>query len=431
MRLVVAQVLLLSLWAMSAVAATIPPEKAEDGLELALHRTASLHPSVKSKLEELRALGFDLDSAKAQRYPLLGLEAGSTVDVAGSATATSGSDRLDRVQAVVKQPLWVGGRIDGAIDQAAVREKTGSLALLATQRQLMEETAATYAAILGARNRLTAAQENVAEHERLQQLITRRQDGGVASEADMQLASSRVSQAMAQQQQLQGALATALNQLQALTQQPIAAQELVPAGLHQLPVEASLAAEVEEVSASIRQRQAEVELARTAADLAKADMMPSLYAKVEQDLLASSDNGDDLLGTRVGLVLEGSINGMGLTGWNKVQSAETRIGAAKREVEAARTEVRRTVQALLIDLRSNELIAASNERLVQSTRQTLESFMRQYDAGRKSWLDVLNTQRDLASARLDLEQSRSALLATRLRLAVLHGQFDQLAGVRP
>jgi adhesin transport system outer membrane protein len=407
---------------------------AVDGLAVALRKTVTLHPSVRSKVEELKALGFDLDSAKVLRYPTLGLQASSTSDLTGSTTTTTGGDQYDNmhtVLAVVKQPVWMGGRIDGAIDQAAGKQKAGALAVLGVQRQLMEETAATYAGIIGARKRLATAVDNVREHRRLQELITRRQTGGIASEADIQLASSRVTQAVAQQLQLEGTLARALNDLRALTQEPMAANDEIPPELAYLPSPDTIVSGVEDASATVRQRLAEVEVARTTAELAKSDMMPSLYAKMEQDVVSSSNQGDEPLGTRVGAVLEGSLDGLGFSGWNKVQSSETRTRGAKREVDAARNDVQRTVQGLLSDLHSYQMVMRSNEQLVQSTRQTLDSFLRQYDAGRKSWIDVLNTLRDLASARLDLEQNRNALLVTKLRLATQLGQLDILAGVTP
>jgi outer membrane protein, adhesin transport system len=330
---------------------------------------------------------------------------------------------------VAKQPLWTGGRIEGGINQATVKQKIGTLALLDVQRQLMESTVATYAAILGDRKRLEAAILNVHEHERLQTLITRRASGGIASQADIQLASSRVSQAIAQRLQLEATLLRTQNDLLALTQQAIPAVEQVPSNLTELPATDGIAADVEKISATVQQRLLEVELARTATDLATADMLPTLYVKMEQDMYTSTADGEIPQGNRVGVVLEGNIEGLGLSGWKRVKSSESRVGAAKKNVESARNDVRRQVQGLLTDLNSQQLILQSNELLVQSTEKTLDSFMRQYDAGRKSWVDVLNTQRELSDARLNLEQTRSALLVTKLRLAAQCGQFDLLAGV--
>lgn len=398
----------------------------QDGIDVALRLTATSHPSVASKREELKALGFDLESAEFQRFPILSVSASTTDDISGSSPDTN--DQYDRVIAVVRQPLWVGGRIDGAISQAKVKQEIGRLSLLAVQRELMESTVAAYAGAQGARQRLAAAELNVGEHERLNSLITRREQGGMASLADVQLASSRLSQALAQKIQLEAAMQRALNDLLALTRQPLPAAKEVPADFTELPPLERVAADIEETSATLQQRLREVDLARVSVALARAELLPRLYAKLEQDVYTSSENGEDPEGTRVGLVMEGAVEGMGVSGWKKIRSSDARVVAAEQNVESTRNDLRRRVQALLTDLQSLQLVLKSNEMLVQSTELTLASFLRQFDAGRRSWVDVMNAQREMSEARLALEQTRSSLLETKLRLAVQLGQFDQQAG---
>lgn len=401
----------------------------QDGLVTALQLAVRQHPSAKSRMEELKALGFDFESAESRRYPSLSVQASSTGSVVGS-TVNSG-DQYHAVVAVVRQPLWVGGRIDGGIDQAAAKLKIGKLSLLTVQRQLMENTAATYVAVRGARTKLAAAELNVQEHERLKSLISRRASGGIASQADVQLASSRLSLAEAQRIQLDAALQSALNDLLALTQQELSAAIPVNAALTVLPDKAEVAPGVEKASPLIQQRLLEVELARTAAYLTKAEMMPSLYAKFEQDVYTRTESGDVPQGTRIGLVLEGAVEGLGFSGWKRIKSSDARIVAAQRDVETARNDARRQAHMLLTDLQSQQLMQQSYASLVTSTTETLDSFMRQYDAGRKSWVDVLNTQRELSEARLSLEQAVSQVFDRKLRLAVQLGLLDVQAGVTP
>ncbi|MDQ6992374.1 MAG: hypothetical protein Q9M31_02795 [Mariprofundus sp.] len=50
--------------------------------------------------------------------------------------------------------------------------------------------------------------------------------------------------------------------------------------------------------------------------------------------------------------------------------------------------------------------------------------MRQYKAGHKAWLEVLNIQREMSSQRLQLVQTKDDWLLTSLRLMVLTGRFD-------
>ncbi|HZV81523.1 MAG TPA: TolC family protein [Geobacteraceae bacterium] len=395
------------------------PSPDQDGIIVALRSAAVLHPTIRSRVEEFRALGFDLSSEEARRYPSLSLQAQSM------------TDDQTQVFARLQQPIWVGGRIDGAIDQAGAKLQVGKTSLLAVQRQVMEDTAATYAALQGIRQRLKAADLNVQEHEKLLTLISRRQVGSIASEADVRLARSRLTLAVSQREQLRGQLTRTITDLQALTQMPLDAAEPVPEALMALPERSSIVPGVTDASAAVRQRQLEVDVARTEAELRKADMMPSLYARFDQDIYSSNKVGTLPVETRAGIVLEGSLEGVGFSGWNRVRSADSRVDAARRDVESARNEARRRAQALLAEVESLQVIMQSNEDLVSATEGTLASFMRQYDAGRKSWVDVLNAQREFSDARLSLEQTRSSLQENRLRLAVELGMLDSAAEIKP
>ncbi|AAR33612.1 TolC family protein [Geobacter sulfurreducens] len=387
-----------------------------DGLDVALNFAAIGHPSIKSQVAELKALGSDLKSAEYKRYPALTIQAQTM------------TNNQNQVVAVVQQPLWVGGRIDGGIEQADVGLRIGRAALLDVRRRVMEETSAAYATLRGALQRLKAAELNVGEHEKLKGLVSRRVEGGVASNADILLAESRLSQAIAQRIQLKGAVSRARSDLLALTQQPVAGNEPVPAHLLELPEPERMAEMIVKTSATVEQRILKVEDARITSRLAVASMMPALYAKVEQNVYVAERYGETPHETRFGVVLQGSVEGLGLSGWKKVKASDSRIDAARKEVAAAENDVRRQAEALVTDILSLRQVVRSYELLVTSTEETLASFLRQYDAGRKSWVDVLNAQREFSEARISLEQARSSLEEASLRLAARLGQLDSFTG---
>lgn len=56
----------------------------------------------------------------------------------------------------------------------------------------------------------------------------------------------------------------------------------------------------------------------------------------------------------------------------------------------------------------------------------LGSYQRQYVAGTKSWLDVLNIQREFSEQQLQLVQSKSDWEIYSLQLAALTGGLDPL-----
>lgn len=385
-----------------------------EGIVAALRNAVALHPSIKSRLNELNALDLELQSEKARRLPSLSLQAQAL------------TDEQSQVFARVQQPLWVGGRIDGAIEQAGMRLRSGHTSLLALQRQLMEETAAAYAVLIGFSRRLAAIDRNVAEQEKLLGLISRRQAGSIASEADVRLARARLTLAITQREQAKGELQRALADLQALTQEPVGPLLPIPDRLLALPDFVGIATGIVEASATVHQRQADVEVVRTEVELRRADLMPSLYARLDQNIYGRDGKRDLPVTTKAGLVLEGSLEGAGLAGWKRIKSAEARIDAARKDVETARTDARRSAEMLLAVTASLQSVMESNELLVTATEETLASFMRQYDAGRKTWVDVLNAQRELADARLALEQTRSSLQENTLRLAAQLGKLDSI-----
>ena len=53
--------------------------------------------------------------------------------------------------------------------------------------------------------------------------------------------------------------------------------------------------------------------------------------------------------------------------------------------------------------------------------------MRQFDAGRRSWLDVLNAERELFDARLASAQIDAGLLESSIRIHAGIGQLDAWA----
>jgi adhesin transport system outer membrane protein len=389
------------------------------GLPYALKLTISKHPSVTAKLEELKSLGFDINSADAGRYPSLSVQGQSM------------NNKNSQVIAKLQQPLWAGGRIDGAIDQAETKLRSGQAGLFQIRRQLMEETAAIYAELLGAKQRLLTAEQNVKEHEKLLALISRRQVGSFASEADVRLAKSRLTQAQSQQEQLRGMVNKALTDLEAYTQDSVTVLLSVDTEMLSLPEPAIIIKEAENASPTLQQRMIDVELARIQADLRQADMMPALHAVLERDLLLADKSGTLPPDTRIGFALSGTIEGAGFAGYGRFKSSTALIDAAKREVESAKNDLRRRIRGIVSDRNMYEVVMKSNNLLVVATTETLDSFMRQYDAGRKSWVDVLNAQKELADARQSLEQTKSSLLEYSLRLAVVTGRLDKYAGLLP
>lgn len=388
----------------------------KDGLAFALREATTAHPLVRAKLGELGALGFQIEEAEAARYPSLSAEARSRTDTSGR-----GLLRLT-------QPLWAFGRIDKKIEVARQREQTGRLELLEVRRRLMEDTAAAYNQVLTQRDRLRIAQLNVNEHADLLALISRRSDGGLAAPGDVRLAQLRLAQANLAVRGIQGALEKAQQDLQTYTQATVPANQPFDSAWLKLPARQSLQQMADEQAASVQVRRERLQSLARDLELQRLEVLPTLSARIDKSLSGPAGNASD---ARVTLVLEGRLDGAGLVGSARVKALAVRLEAAHQEVDAARVEARQRLGNLLSELELQLESITAQTVITQATRDTMDSNIRQYDAGRKSWLDLLNTQKEMADARQQLEIARGSWREQSVRIAVMLGLLDELSRVSP
>lgn len=384
------------------------------GLAAALNAAMTYNPAIKGKQAEVATQSYAIDTAKAARYPTL------------SAQANNVSDGYDQGIVRLQQPLWAFGKIDTEIQHAEQGFSAEQQTLLQVQRQLIENTAVAYAQVEGVQKRLQVAQLNIDEHDQLYQQIKRRAEGHLASEVDVRLAYSRLIQTRSQRIRLQGELQVALTELHALTQQPVAAQEPVDTDLLILPPLQTIESLALEKSAEVRFKQAQLELVRLEVKAEKLATMPTLSYRVDHEFLDHSTNGDR---TTHGFVIEGNLDGLGLRTLSLIKGANSRQRAAREGLNVARNDIRRRVNALAANRQMQMLLSESQRESIEVVESTLASFIRQYESGRKSWIDVLNTQRELTELRFQLVQSEHDRLSLSLRLAALTGGLDLLAGI--
>ncbi len=114
------------------------------------------------------------------------------------------------------------------------------------------------------------------------------------------------------------------------------------------------------------------------------------------------------------------------------------IDAARAQVEAAEADEQVQARALAEQVLADHALAASAESRLAALRGSLQSaaevgqaYDRQFLAGRKSWLDVMNAARELTQVELALADSLSAQLALRWRLALSVRGLSNVLGDTP
>jgi len=389
-----------------------------NGLRDALVAVAENNPRNAAKRLAMASARLRIEEAQAGRLP----------SVTVQAQRVHSSD--DKGVLRVRQPLWAFGRMDDLVALAQAKASLSHLQWLAENRQLLEETAVAYVQILGLRNRLAAAQDNADEHDRLLGMITRRREGGLASEADEWLARSRGLAAAATRDQIQAVLDTAERDLHALTVVPVVVHEPLSPDWEATWVAQATPVVAQYAEATVQLRQAEVHVAERGAALARSSVRPTVYAQVDRDI-GHQSTASSYRPLRVGVVVEAQIDNLGMAGRHAAQAEDALVDAAWKALDWAVADAGSRVASLSAERHAQARLRDAYAETMNAAARILDSYLRQFDAGRKQWLDVLNAVREVADARQQLETARMNTQQHSVRLAAKTGQLDALAGIQP
>ena len=373
------------------------------------------HPAIRAKLSSSAAARADSEGAVWQRYPTPSFE----FDNDNSNTRT----RLLRVQ----QPLWAGGRIDAGIDAANSRHQAAETAIEETKQDIMLRVITAYVEAQRQQEREETLARGVLEHERLLGMISRRVEHDASPRVDQDLAQSRLYQASNDLSSVKQALANALTQLSQLSGMPV--RRVSALGIDSLPAQQgkeSLLQQAIAWSPTLRRLSFEEEAAQGDIELKRASYKPQVSLRYENSYASAPLNGVPAYTTnRVMLVFEAQ-TGAGLSALSGVDAAIGRRDAARQQRETALRDLR---ERLTMDW--DEFVAA-RVRLENATgaskmaKEVFESYTRQYTAGRKTWLDVMNTVRESTQSDVAVTDAGTQAAAASLRLKLASGNLKEL-----
>jgi adhesin transport system outer membrane protein len=404
-------VILFMTTAFSANADTDLPELPE-GLVQAIRSAMQAHPDV-------MAANSQMLSAKSQ------VEAGGYRWYPKAEVAVRTGERGDRYSTVgLNQTLWDFGRLNADFEAA----KAGELAAFSGKNFAMQSigmaAAVAYLDVARAREQKAVAEENVNEHRKLHFSVQKRNDGGIGSRSDVSLTTSRLQQARAMEKQWEGAVSRSEAAYLSVIGAPVDPGNLPLVKSWQVAGEQEgLIARVVERSPSLQKLREEVKVAEATVDSKKAQLFPTLYARVDNTHYFGSGPFDN--DTRFSVNFQWQ-NDVALTQRFQVEAAQHMVTSAQYALAA---EERVLVQAasnywadyITAISRSEEL-----NKFAVSAAETVKQFKRQFTIGRRSWPEVTNTLQDLYSARSQQVDAKYAAMSARMQLAFVGGEMDYL-----
>ena len=363
-------------------------------LEQAIDLATTQHPLVQQKRRNLDASAQDIKAAQYKWLPTLTLETSQTLggqpQILGNSDPYAGNIK-------VEQPLWSGGRITSEIDMAEARKQIAQLQLQETQQDLMLRVLQAFLDYQKLTTRLTIAQDNIQEHQRLYELISRRQKQQVTSEADVALAFARLQQVLAERNSMRAqhqAGRLGLEQLtgRALTQNMSLKEATERTLVWQDEWTAQGAARA--TSPILHRLRAETMLSEADLNFRKNQVLPQINLRHERFMGATINVPFD----RTMLVLQYQ-PGSGVSAWPSMDAAVKRLEASQSAYEAGAREVTEKVSSQWIEVTSFKEMLVVTSQYAAAAQEVMASYLRQYTAGRKTWLEVLNAQKEWVQAR--------------------------------
>lgn len=376
-------------------------------LQPLLREAVSLHPEVRQRRGEIQTGRLDLDAAKWSRFPSA---------TAGVESASQGPAGL----VTVRQPIWTGGKITGQIDYATAKLVTNQATLVETQQSVLQRSAQTYYDILRYQTRLKIVRDNEAEHKHLLEIIQRRVKSEVSPGTDETQAMARYRQVISERIVVELQLASARSALEQMLGRKAAVQATAkPLGMPNLS-EAVLLDMALAYSPERRRLLAQIETIDAEVELAKSKLKPELYMAY-QTRTGTLDFGQSRNRYFVGVEMQ---TGAGLSALSGIQSALSRKESEREKLAAAERTLTNQIRSTWAEMNALNSQLEPVRALLVSTEDVVASYLRQFQVGRRSWLEVLNAQREKFQAYNTLADIENPLEYAKLRLLLQSGQVN-------
>ena len=371
----------------------------------ALTRVWQNHPDVRKAEAAVNASGYDKTAAYAGFFPYL-----QTDMVRGS---QSKDDYV--VRAVL--PLWSGGQTRASVDVAKAAQNMALADLQRTRLQLALRLTDVYFSVLAYKEQDGLWRQYVDKLTNLYGMIQRRATSGVSPQADVMSILSRLRQADASAELNRASLAAAETQLAALLgattdslfwpQNALLTPDEISTALARAMIEHP---DLTFAAQTITREQADTRMKR-------AGLSPELSLRYVKPF--GADSGNNTSETQIVLQYQSD---NGIKAYQAWRSGEQRVDGARAALDTVRLEVTSAINLAKAEISASTAQLGYQSEAVLASDAVIDSFLRQFEAGRKSWLEVLNAQREALDTRMAQVQQRRSLWQANTRLA-LHGLY--------
>ena len=406
-------------------------------LKSVVEQTLASNPDVLADINQSKAREQELRQARSGYGPTLevtgtfGLEESDNSTTRASGKSDETLERRER-GVLARQMVFDGFATKSEVARQSARVDSSTYKLMETAEQVGLRTTEVYLEVLRRMELLELAKANLAAHERTRKQIELRSRSGIGRRADVDQVSGRYAQSLANVISEESNLADARsNYLRVTGELP---ESLVLPDVEKLPVPVSIEEAVEAALAgqpTLKSAEADVEAAQAQYQAARSTLYPQFNLEAGQNWNNNidgqrGDNDDRSVMLRMRYLLFTS---------GREQARRGQTADLVNEAKEVRNNTRRQVIES-IRLSWNQYEAQSRQvqylqQYVDWTRRTLEAYHKQFNIGKRSLLDLLDSENELFDASRSYVNTRYDSLFARYRIQVGMGRLLESLDVTP
>lgn len=384
--------------------------------------TLSQHPDIAVQEANIDIAQTQETIALHQHYPTFSVSLENATATADSDINYSGAEVVTTFR--IQQPLYTFGRLTAGYDKSKLEVSRASILLEETKLDLAQQVLSAWGDWYLASLRIVALQKSQLTHEELKNSVTRRAEKGASSPSEVRLSEARLAQIIAQLEATklqQNAARVTLSQLVGypLTNESAITQQL----RFELSDEASLLQQGFDNSMQLMRSDIDMNIALQEIKERAASTKPEVYLRAEHQRGDFSAT-DIPFATRVFIGVQSNF-GAGLSAGLAVSLAEQQTKTLAAEVFAIKRKLTEQVQLEITQIKSLNIRQNALELSLSANTDIAAAFNRQFLAGRRSWVEVMNTARELSQAELELADLKAAKVLSYWRLSFLVQGLDR------
>lgn len=367
-------------------------------LSTLLNIALQTNTAIKARLADVESSKEEISSAVSQFFPTPAVQ------------AQRREDQHD-VTLSLTQPVWTGGKLTAGLDYARAQFRVSQSQLDEQRFQVLQQIIRAWGTWQSSFHAQQIEKNGIGTLTALREMMDKRANSGLASEADLTLVNARLMQARSEYTRDTKDMDNALQQLTLLVGYSFPSDYLSSdinvgsvSDIHLVnAIERTLA-----TNPTVRRSNDQIQIANSEIKKEKAMLLPTVNVKWEiedTDSPYSPYRHDN----RVSLNVEQSF-GAGLSGYSNIESAVAKKESAIHDKNYSKQSAINNVANDIHNYKS-ALEDTKDVKVYQlAIAKTLASYQRMFLAGKRDWLDVLNILNENISAQKELVNANVQLV---------------------